>query len=521
MNRRSIKKRAFKDLKRQYFKAVLVCFLFTIIFGNGYTFVTKIFPNETPREVVATVEENKDTIKNKSKEEIKLDIKNNIEEREKVKKEKYTRGVLAVFANQVSSSSSLMIGILKAFNQLLFKGNVSLFFILLLGFNLNVLALIFIKNIIAVGRCRFFLESTEYRKVRLDKVLFIYRVKKTLTTAKSMLLTSIYQFLWNLTVIGGIIKHYSYLLVPYIIAENPTISGKEAIDLSRKMMNGRKLEAFKLELSLFPWYLLGVATFQFSDLLFLNPYHQAILAEFYMNVRSECLEEDSSLAIYLNDRYLDGNIKNGYYPMDKFTIPEKEHRAWLNFDYKKNYSVVNLVLFFFTFAMIGWLWEVALHLFETGHFVNRGTLMGPWLPIYGYGGILIVVLLKPFRDKPYILFILTCLLCGIVEYGTAWYLEIKYHLRWWDYTGYFLNLNGRVCLEGLLVFGLGGCGFTYLVAPFLDNLYTKIKPSIKYLIAIVLLSLFVIDNIYCHNKPNIGEGITTYKSDCNLESKIL
>lgn len=75
MNRRSIKKRAFKDLKRQYFKAVLVCFLFTIIFGNGYTFVTKIFPNETPREVVATVEENKDTIKNKSKEEIKLDIK--------------------------------------------------------------------------------------------------------------------------------------------------------------------------------------------------------------------------------------------------------------------------------------------------------------------------------------------------------------------------------------------------------------------------------------------------------------
>ena len=115
-----------------------------------------------------------------------------------------------------------------------------------------------VKNIIAVGRCRFFLESTKYRKVRLDKVLFIYRVKKTLTTAKSMLLTSIYQFLWNLTIIGGIIKHYSYLLVPYIIAENPTISGKDAIELSRKMMNGRKLEAFKLELSLLPWYLLGV-----------------------------------------------------------------------------------------------------------------------------------------------------------------------------------------------------------------------------------------------------------------------
>lgn len=81
--------------------------------------------------------------------------------------------------------------------------------------------------------------------------------------------------------------------------------------------------------------------------------------------------------------------------------------------------------------------------------------------------------------------------------------KLKYHLSGGIIPGYFLNLNGRVCLEGLFVFGLGGCGFTYLVAPFLDNLYNKIKPSIKYLIAITLLSLFVIDNIYCHNKPNI------------------
>ena len=50
MDRKKIKKKAFKDLKRQYFKAVLICFLFTIVFGNGYTFVTKIFPNETPKK---------------------------------------------------------------------------------------------------------------------------------------------------------------------------------------------------------------------------------------------------------------------------------------------------------------------------------------------------------------------------------------------------------------------------------------------------------------------------------------
>ena len=109
----------------------------------------------------------------------------------------------------------------------------------------------------------------------------------------------------------------------------------------------------------------------------------------------------------------------------------------------------------------------------------------------------------------------------IFEYVVSVVLESLFGLRWWDYTGYFININGRVCLEGLLVFGLGGCGFTYLVAPFLDNLYNKIKPSIKYLVAIILLSFFILDNIYCHNNPNMGEGITSYKNDCNFKLKIL
>ena len=522
MDRKKIKKSAFKSLKRQYFKAVIICFLITVVFGNGYTFVTKIFPNENPKELVTTVEKDKDDLKNKSKDEIRNDVKEKIEKQESVsKKEKYTRGVLAVFANQVSSSNSLIIGILKAFNQLLFKNNISLFLILLLGLFLDIFALLFIKNIIAVGKCRFFIESTRYKKVHIDKILFIYRVKRTLSVAKSMILTSFYQLLWNLTIIGGVIKHYSYLLVPYIIAENPNITGKEAINLSRKMMNGYKLEAFKLEISLIPWYILGTFTFQFSDLLFLAPYYQEILAEFYMMVRDSRLKEDESLKELLNDRYLDGKLSAGSYPRDKFTIPEVLHRKWLKLDYKRDYSLVNIILFFFTFAIIGWIWEVALHLFSTGNFVNRGTLMGPWLPIYGYGGVLILILLKPFREKPYLLFILTCLLCGIIEYLTSWYLETTYQLRWWDYTGYFININGRVCLEGLLVFGLGGCGFTYLVAPFLDNLYNKIKPSIKYLVAIILLSFFILDNIYCHNNPNMGEGITSYKNDCNFKVKIL
>jgi len=258
------------------------------------------------------------------------------------------------------------------------------------------------------------------------------------------------------------------------------------------MMDGYKLEAFKLELSLIPWYIIGTISFQFSDLLFLTPYYQEVLAEFYMKVRDNRLEEDESLKELLNDRYLDGQLSTGSYPRDKFTIPEVLHRKWLKLDYKRDYSLVNIILFFFTFAIIGWLWEVALSLFSTGNFVNRGTLMGPWLPIYGYGGVLILILLKPFREKPYLLFILTCLLCGIIEYLTSWYLEVTYNLRWWDYTGEPFNFQGRISLAYSIAWGIIGTIFVEKIHPFLKKQLEKLTIKIPHKVQVILLNVFLV-----------------------------
>ena len=165
-------------------------------------------------------------------------------------------------------------------------------------------------------------------------------------------------------------------------------------------------------------------------------------------------------------------------------------------------------LTFIVFAICGWLYEEFLFIVEDHVLVNRGSLWGPWLPIYGFGGLLILILLKKFRNKPALLFISAFILCGVLEYSTAWYLETFKHLRYWDYTGYFLNINGRVCLEGLLVFGLAGCAFTYVIAPILDNLYSKIKPKIASILCVVLISLYLADLMYTKVNPNTGEGIS-------------
>lgn len=186
----------------------------------------------------------------------------------------------------------------------------------------------------------------------------------------------------------------------------------------------------------------------------------------------------------------------------------------------RSYSLINLIMMFFIFCFVGWVWEVSLAFISEGMFVNRGTLHGPWLPIYGTGGVIILVLLKKLREKPALEFVAAMVLCGCLEYFSSWYLEMTHDgQRWWDYTGYFLNVNGRICAEGLLTFGLGGLAIVYLLAPALDNLLSRIDTRKLGIVAAVLLVLYCADQVYSAQHPNVGAGITDYKgSDTSLEA---
>ena len=190
-------------------------------------------------------------------------------------------------------------------------------------------------------------------------------------------------------------------------------------------------------------------------------------------------------------------------------------------NYSRWYKITDYILFFFSFAFIGWIWEVCLVLVQTGKLVNRGVLLGPCLPIYGSGGVLILLLLRIFFNRPIVTFGMTTLLCTIVEYFTSWYLELTKGVRWWDYSNYFLNINGRVCLEGALVFGLGGCAVVYLVAPKLSKFFAKVSNKILIPICVLLVSIFVVDLIHSQNHPNTGEGITASGTSHIIVSNII
>lgn len=172
-----------------------------------------------------------------------------------------------------------------------------------------------------------------------------------------------------------------------------------------------------------------------------------------------------------------------------------------------------MVMIFFSMSLTGWLWEVGLHLISGGGFVNRGFLHGPWLPIYGSGSILILTLLHKLRQKPLLEFLAITFLCGIIEYDISWFLEQIYDgMRWWDYSDYFLNLNGRICVEGLLAFGFGGMVVVYFYAPLLDHLFRRVPKKILAPVCLALILIFCADIIYSGNHPNLGNGIARCRS---------
>lgn len=176
-------------------------------------------------------------------------------------------------------------------------------------------------------------------------------------------------------------------------------------------------------------------------------------------------------------------------------------RRTQNFDY--------YVLLFFLLSFLGWLWEVLLY-FGTDHlFINRGVYKGPYLPVYGVGGLLLYILLRSFRRRPFLVFGISAVLCGVLEYLTSFFLEQKWGIRWWDYSGHFLNVNGRICLLGVGAFGLGGVLLICLFLPWYDRIYEKVPGRWRRLLCAILVLVFAADAAWCAMYPNVGYGITT------------
>lgn len=127
--------------------------------------------------------------------------------------------------------------------------------------------------------------------------------------------------------------------------------------------------------------------------------------------------------------------------------------------------------------------------------VNRGFLIGPYCPIYGFGALSIIILLKKYMNDYVVFFVMSIIVCSALEYLTSLFMEKIFKARWWDYSNKNFNINGRICLINSIAFGVIATVIMYFVNPEINMIISKIPENTLEIISIILFIIFVVDYV--------------------------
>ena len=165
---------------------------------------------------------------------------------------------------------------------------------------------------------------------------------------------------------------------------------------------------------------------------------------------------------------------------------------------EKVFKIQNLMIYYFLCSFIGWILEMFYGFMVFGKFVDRGFLYGPMCPIYGYGAVMMVLITEVIKKKKInkiSTFFIFTIIFTTLEYAASFILEVIFHLRWWDYSNEFLNLNGRVCFVFSLLFGILGIAFIEWVYEPSKKMIEKVRNKISTKAIWGLLCLFMLISI--------------------------
>ncbi|MEQ8237086.1 MAG: putative ABC transporter permease [Syntrophomonadaceae bacterium] len=161
-----------------------------------------------------------------------------------------------------------------------------------------------------------------------------------------------------------------------------------------------------------------------------------------------------------------------------------------------SFASLDLAFYFVIYAFLGWIMESGYTWAEEGHFVNRGFLNGPFCPIYGFGSVWLIILLKPLLSNIPMLFTGAVLLTSTLEYATGFVLEKIFHEKWWDYSNRRFNLQGRICLRFSLYWGIGAVIMLKALHPEISRLVSRIPYDAGTVFIGVLAIYFAVDLIH-------------------------
>lgn len=164
------------------------------------------------------------------------------------------------------------------------------------------------------------------------------------------------------------------------------------------------------------------------------------------------------------------------------------------------YTVFQWMMFFYIYCFLGWCVESTIVSFSQKRFVNRGYLTLPMLPIYGSGAIVVLFVSLPVRDSVILVYIFGMIAATILEYITGWLMETILKVKYWDYTGKFGNIKGRICIKSSLFWGVLSIFMTYIIHEPIEKFVLSLPVFVLNFLVTVITVLFLVDFILSTKK---------------------
>lgn len=284
-SRKELKDKAKKVVNKNYWTAIVVCFLLALFTGEFGTSIIGVWQSEDSMDPNYIVHKEEGNQWQKEREAKLILSEENIKQ---TFNETQIKAFEAIEANlnSITKPQKYIFKIWDAIESFTINKTgwgMALCFGAIISFAFTML----VADPLIVGGKRYFIKARSGTNTKVGILGEVFQKEHWWNITIVMFLRNIYNALWYLTIIGGVIKTYEYRMIPYILAENPKIKRKEAFAISKQMMKGNKWKTFILDISFFGWYFLSVLTFGILGILYVNPYNSATMAELYYELKQK------------------------------------------------------------------------------------------------------------------------------------------------------------------------------------------------------------------------------------------
>ena len=368
-------------------------------------------------------------------------------------------------------------------------------FILILGMIIFGVIKFFLTRPFLVGEYRYLMEARFQQNVRIRRIFAPFGNRKFIRVYTTMSRYNLITLLWWFTIIGGFYKHYQYIFVRHIVAENPSVKWKQARDLSKAMTNGYKFTIFKLQLSYI--YLVLLRYIPFGELCVATPIRANSSIEMYFYLRKRT-DIDRSLFIekaFDEKPYVD-RIEEGEKPEDiKPEYVLQDFRAGdSNFDENDHYNLREYIVVFFLSSFIGWLWEFGNSLIMGKEYINSDSMFGPWIALYGVFGLIFVSILSRFKTDKTKFAIGDFILSFLLEFFNS-FLFVFSNMNKFTNKSIFISIYQRFSISSFFAFAIIGFLLVYIVGPLVKYGLERMGEKKAKILCRSLIVLYVLDMI--------------------------